>query len=72
MFNYGHERAWASLNVSGLLIFLAVAYLLSLQLSNAAIAVAIALIARECFVLAVSAGFFLVFGAARVRIPATQ
>jgi O-antigen/teichoic acid export membrane protein len=72
MFNYGHERAWASLNVSGLLIFLAVAYLLSLQLSNAAIAVAIALIARECFVLVVSAGFFLVFGTARARIPATQ
>jgi O-antigen/teichoic acid export membrane protein len=72
MFNYGHERAWASLSVSGLLIFLAVAYLLSLQLSNAAIAVAIALIARECFVLVVSAGFFLVFGTARARIPATQ
>jgi O-antigen/teichoic acid export membrane protein len=72
MFNYGHERAWASLSVSGLLMFLAVAYLLSLQLSNAAIAVAIALIARECFVLVVSAGFFLVFGTARVRIAATQ
>lgn len=72
MFNYGHERAWASLNVSGLLIFLAVSFLLSLQLSNAAIAVAIALIARECFVLMVSAGFFLVFGTARARIPATQ
>ncbi|OKO83890.1 oligosaccharide flippase family protein [Bradyrhizobium sp. AS23.2] len=72
MFNYGHERAWASLNVSGLLIFLAVAFLLSLQLSNAAIAVAIALIAREGFVLVISAGFFLVFGTARARIPATQ
>jgi O-antigen/teichoic acid export membrane protein len=72
MFNYGHERAWASLNVSGLLIFLAVAYLLSLQLSNAAIAVAIAVIAKECFVLVVSAGFFLVFGTARARIAATR
>jgi len=70
MFNYGHERAWAALNVSGLLIFLAVAYLL--QFSNPAITVAIALIARECFVLVVSAGFFLVFGTARVRSPATQ
>ncbi|PDT76879.1 oligosaccharide flippase family protein [Bradyrhizobium sp. C9] len=72
MFNYGHERAWATLNVSSLLIFLAVAYLLSQQLSNAAIAVAIALIGRECFVLAVSAGFFLRFGTARAQSPATQ
>ena len=72
MFNYGHERAWTFLNVSGLLIFLAVAFLLSLELSNAAIAVAIALIAREGFVLAVSAGFFLVFGSASARRPAAQ
>ncbi|UGY02136.1 lipopolysaccharide biosynthesis protein [Bradyrhizobium quebecense] len=72
MFNYGHERAWAILNVSSLLIFLAVAYLLSQQLSNAAIAVAVALIAREFFVLVVSAGFFLVFGTARAQGPATQ
>ncbi|KWV47685.1 hypothetical protein AS156_19840 [Bradyrhizobium macuxiense] len=72
MFNYGHERAWTFLNVSGLLIFLAAAFLLSPQLSNAAIAVAIAQIARECFVLVVSAGFFLTFGAARARSSATQ
>jgi O-antigen/teichoic acid export membrane protein len=72
MFSYGHERAWAALNVSGLLIFLAVTYLLSLQFSNPAITVAIALIARECFVLVVSAGFFMVFATARARSPATQ
>jgi O-antigen/teichoic acid export membrane protein len=72
MFNYGHERAWAVLNASGLLIFLAVTYLLSLQLSNPAIAVAIALIARECLVLAVSVGFFLVFGIARARSAAAK
>jgi O-antigen/teichoic acid export membrane protein len=72
MFNYGHERAWATLNVSSLLIFLTVAYLLSQQLSNAAIAVAVALIGRECFVLVVSAGFFLMFGSARAQGPATQ
>jgi O-antigen/teichoic acid export membrane protein len=65
MFNYGHERAWAVLTVSGLLIFLAVAYLLSLQLANAAIAVALAIIARECAVLVVSAGFFLTYGTGR-------
>jgi O-antigen/teichoic acid export membrane protein len=72
MFNYGHERAWAALSVTSFFVFLALAYLLSHQLSNAAIAVAIALIARECVVLVVSAGFFLVFGAARARKPATQ
>ena len=36
------------------------------------IAVAVALIAREFFVLVVSAGFFLVFGTARAQGPATQ
>jgi len=68
MFNYGHERAWASLTVSGLLIFLAAAYFLSLYLLNAATAVAIAAITRECAVLVVSASFFLAFGTARTRI----
>ena len=71
MFNYGHERAWAALTVLGLLTFLAVAYLLSLELSSAAIAVAIALIARLCVVLVVSAGFFLVFGTAKSRVSPT-
>jgi O-antigen/teichoic acid export membrane protein len=69
MFNYGHERAWALLTVSGLLIFLAAAYFLSLYLLNAATAVAVAAIARECVVLVVSASFFLAFGSARTRIP---
>ena len=67
MFNYGHERAWTSLNVAGLLVFLAVAYLLCLYLPNAAIAVTLAIIARESVVLVVSAGFFLAFSAARMR-----
>src|SRR5262249_6965848 len=72
MFNYGHERAWTSLTVSGLLIFLAVAYLLSLHLANPAMAVAIAVIARECAVLLVSAGFFLTFGTAGRHVSSTQ
>ena len=72
MFNYGHERAWASLTVSGLLIFLALAYLLSFYLPSAATAVAIAAIARECIVLVVSVGFFLAFGTARAAVLATK
>lgn len=72
MFTYGHERAWASLNVVGMLIFLGVAYLLCRQLANPAVAVAIALIARECVVLVVSAGFFFTFGSTRAGSPATQ
>jgi O-antigen/teichoic acid export membrane protein len=72
MFNYGHERAWAFLSVSGLLVFLAVAYLLCLRLANPALAVAIGVIARECTVLVVSAGFFLRFGTARTHVSPTQ
>jgi O-antigen/teichoic acid export membrane protein len=72
MFNYGHERAWASLTVLGLLIFVGLAYLLSLYLASAAVAVAIAIIVREGFVLVVSAGFFLTFGAARTRVWSAQ
>ena len=67
MFNYGHERAWTILTVAGLLVFLAVAYLLCLYLPDAAIAVVLAIIARESVVLVVSGGFFLVVGAARMR-----
>jgi O-antigen/teichoic acid export membrane protein len=72
MFNYGHERAWTLLNVSGLLIFLTVAYLLSPDLSNAAIAVAVAVIAKEALVLVVSAGFLLAFGSGKARVSSTQ
>jgi O-antigen/teichoic acid export membrane protein len=72
MFNYGHERAWASLTVSGLLIFLSVAFLLSPHLSNAAIAVAVAVIAKEALVLVVSAGFFLAFGSGKARVSPTH
>ncbi len=67
MFNYGHERAWSSLTVSALLVFLTVAYLLMSYLSNAAMAVAVAIIVKEFVVLVVSAGFFLAFGSARTR-----
>jgi O-antigen/teichoic acid export membrane protein len=71
MFNFGHERAWAALTVLGLLVFLAVAYLLSVSLLNAAVAVAIAVIAKESVVLVVSAGYFLAFGTARAKIAPT-
>jgi O-antigen/teichoic acid export membrane protein len=67
MFNFGHERAWASLTVSGLLVFLVTAYFLSLYLSNAAVGVAMGVVARECVVLVVSASFFLAFGPAKKR-----
>ena len=67
MFNYGHERAWAFLTVAGLLTFVALAYLLCLYLPNAAIAVALAIIARESVVLVVSGGFFLAYSAAKMR-----
>jgi O-antigen/teichoic acid export membrane protein len=69
MFNYGHERAWSFLTVFGLLIFLTVAYLLSVNLPNAGIAVAIAAIAKEGVVLLVSAGFVLAFGISRAGGP---
>ena len=59
MFNYGHERAWSALTVAGLLVFLAVAYLLSPHVPNAAIAIAVAVIAKEAVVCVVSSGFFL-------------
>jgi O-antigen/teichoic acid export membrane protein len=72
MFNYGHERAWATLTLLGFLTFLAVAYLLSFQLSSAAIAVAVAVIARLCLVLGVSAGFFLAFGTAKMGVSPTH
>lgn len=67
MFNFGHERAWAALTVSGLLIFLALAYVLCLNFANPAMAVAVAAIARECVVLVVSAGFFLACGIAGMQ-----
>jgi O-antigen/teichoic acid export membrane protein len=72
MFSYGHERAWASLTVSGLFLFVAVGYLLSLHLASAAIAVAIAVVAREGFIFVISAGFFLTYGAARTRVYSAQ
>lgn len=64
MFNYGYERAWSRLTVSGLLVFLVLAYLLPLQLANAAMAVAIAVVAKEGLVFLVSAAFFLRFATA--------
>jgi O-antigen/teichoic acid export membrane protein len=72
MFNFGHERAWAALTVSGLLVFIAVACFLSLYLWDAAIAVAMGVVARECVVLVVSAAFFLAFGAAKKRTAPPQ
>jgi O-antigen/teichoic acid export membrane protein len=72
MFNYGHERAWASLTVSGLAIFLAIAYFLSHRLLNPAIAVVVGVIGREGFVFVVSAGFFLTYSAARTRVCSTE
>lgn len=67
MFNFGHERAWSLLNVTGLATFLAAAFVLGPRLQNAAIAVAVAVVAKEAVVLAVSAVFFLAFASA----PAT-
>jgi len=72
MFNYGHERAWASLTVAGLLVFLAVSFLLSPHVADPAIAVAIAVIAKECVILVVSAGFFLAFGTAKKSASPTH
>ncbi len=72
MFNYGYERAWSSLTVAGLLVFLAVAYVLSRLLSDAAIAVAIAAIAKEGVVLVVSAGYFLASSVTAARVSPAQ
>jgi O-antigen/teichoic acid export membrane protein len=68
MFNYGHERAWSRLTVFGLLVFLTLAYLLSSNLANPAIGVAIAAAAKESVVFLVSAVFFLKFGATKEEL----
>lgn len=62
MFNYGHERAWSSLVAASLFVFLAASYLLLNNLSNAGIAVSIAVITKEALVLVVSSGFLIAFG----------
>nr|HQT80274.1 hypothetical protein [Rhodopila sp.] len=62
MFNYGHERAWSSLNAFSLCVLLTVAYLLLSNLSDAATAVALAVIAKEAVVVVISGGFLVVFG----------
>jgi O-antigen/teichoic acid export membrane protein len=67
MFNYGHERAWSALTVTGLLVLLAVAYFLSPHVPNAAIALAVAVVAKETVVCVVSGSFFLRFSAVRRR-----
>lgn len=72
MFNYGHERAWTMLTVSGLLVFLVVAFLLSPHLMSAAIGVTVGIIAKEGVVAAVSSGFFVAFGMARLRSGAAR
>lgn len=65
MFNYGYEREWVTINVFGLLVFLYFSYLFSSLLAEAAIVYALA--AKEVVVLVVSAGYFLIGGAAVVR-----
>jgi O-antigen/teichoic acid export membrane protein len=72
MFNYGHERAWSSLLATSLLVFLAVAFVLLIFLPNAAIAVALALIAKEAVVLCVSAWFFVIFGLSGEKKPGVR
>jgi hypothetical protein len=70
-FSYFHERAWAALTVLGLLIFVAVAYVLSFSSLSVGIAVAIAVITREGVVLVMSAGF-LVFGPTGTQLSSIQ
>ena len=69
MFNFGHERAWAILTMSGLLVFFVVSFALDAVFEGAAVSVASGLIARQALVLAVSSAFFLAFGAGRMRLP---
>jgi O-antigen/teichoic acid export membrane protein len=71
MFNYGFERAWSHLSVIGLLVFLVVVYALSLHLANAAVAVALGVVAKEAVVFLVSAAFFVRFEAFRTCRVAT-
>lgn len=65
MFSYGYENEWAALNASGLLVFLAASYFLSFIMAEQAIVHA--MVAKEVVVLVVSAGFFLIGGAAVLR-----
>jgi O-antigen/teichoic acid export membrane protein len=62
LFNFGHERAWAGLTVFGFFVFLISAYTLSQGVLAAPLAVAAAVLARECVVLVVSTGYFVAFG----------
>jgi hypothetical protein len=71
MFSYLHERAWAAPTVLGLLIIVAVGYVLSFSSLSAGIAVAIAVITREGVVLVMSAGF-LVFRPTRTQLSSIQ
>jgi len=66
MFNYGHERAWTALIVSGVITFLATSYLLSYWLDGAT-AVAIGFVAGEGLVAVISTGFFAISIIARNR-----
>jgi O-antigen/teichoic acid export membrane protein len=62
MFNYGHERAWASVTAVSLLALLAVAFGgLGIGM-DAIVAVCAAVIAKEAVIAVVSAGFFVAFG----------
>jgi hypothetical protein len=71
MFSYCNERTWAALAVSGLLIFVAAADVLSFSSLSAAIALTIVVIKTEGVALVVSAGF-LVFGPARRQLSSIQ
>lgn len=62
MFNFGHERAWSILNVAGLLMFLVTAFFLGPRFGNPAIAIAVAVIAKETVVLVISVSFFIAYG----------
>ncbi|MER8594914.1 oligosaccharide flippase family protein [Mesorhizobium sp. M1182] len=68
MFSYGYENEWAALNAAGLLVFLVAAYSLSFVMAEQAIVYA--MVAKEVVVLVVSAGFFLIGGAAVLRTAA--
>jgi O-antigen/teichoic acid export membrane protein len=66
MFNYGHEKAWTWLIVSGLLSFISTAYLLSYWLDGA-MAVAIGFVFGESVVAMISIGYFIASVVARGR-----
>ena len=69
MFNFGYERAWSIMNLASLAAFVLASFLMLSVLSSVTTAVSLAVIAKEAFVLLVSASFLIAFTVGEIRKP---